>query len=90
MLFISLSLLRPEFLDILATRCVLPGRGDVWLPRLMTLYTVGGTPNVHYDIVRMRMDAGVPLRSLYVTRYTNIDEHIVVWLRENLETFECF
>ena len=56
----------------------------------MTLYTVGGTPNVHYDIVRMRMDAGVPLRSLYVTRYTNIDEHIVVWLRENLETFECF
>ena len=77
-----------ESVNILATRCTLAGRGDIWMPQLVTLHTVGGPWDVHCDLVRMRRDAGVPLRSLHVRRYTTFSKLDVKWLRENLETFE--
>jgi len=87
---LSLSYLPPNFLDILCTPCRLAGRGDIWLPRLATLYVSGTFGEQLRELVQKRRDAGVPLSSLYVEESCEVDKKDMVWLKENLKTFEYF
>lgn len=87
---ISLTHLSPLFLDILTTPCMVAGRGDIWLPRLATLYVSGTSGDVLREVVQKRMDAGVPLDSLYVEASCDLDEEDAEWLKENLKTLNFF
>ncbi|KAF8121820.1 hypothetical protein EV363DRAFT_1420935 [Boletus edulis] len=78
------------FFDIISTPCTLPGRGDIWLPRLATLYVQGATRIGLRKLVLQRKEAGVPLSSLYVDRDCELDDEDVDWLKENVNTFEFF
>ncbi|KAF8432690.1 hypothetical protein L210DRAFT_3413188, partial [Boletus edulis BED1] len=87
---LSLYFLDPYFLDIISTPCTLPGRGDIWLPRLATLYVYGAFGIALRRFVLQRKEAGVPLNSLYVNRDCGLDDEDVDWLKENVNTFEFF
>lgn len=87
---ISLSYLSPLFLDILSTPCMLAERGDAWLPRLTTLYVSGTSGDAVREVVQKRMDAGMPLASLYVEESCELDKEDVEWLKDNLKTFHFF
>lgn len=87
---ISLEDLPPRFLDILGTPCTLPGRSDVWLPRLTTLYVSGTTGKLLCNIVQKRKDAGVPLRSLYMEQACELLERDITWLRTHVKTVGFF
>lgn len=87
---VSLSYLDEQFLDLLCTSCTLAGRGDVWLPRLTTLYVSGTSGDVLRKVVDMRKGAGVPLASLYVEESCDLMDADVKWFKENLATFELF
>ncbi|KAF8431469.1 hypothetical protein L210DRAFT_3764232 [Boletus edulis BED1] len=81
----------PIFLDILSTPCTLPGRDDIWLPRLATLHLSGGSGIALRRLVLQRKVAGrVSLSSLYVNRAFRLDDEEVNWLKENVKTFEFF
>jgi len=88
LLHLLLSYLTSFFLDILCTPCKLAGRGDVWLPRLATLYISGTFREQLRELVQKRRDAGVPLSSLYVKESCELEKEDVVWLKQNLKTFE--
>ncbi|KAH0832320.1 hypothetical protein J3R83DRAFT_13332 [Lanmaoa asiatica] len=91
LLNISLSYLPQLFLDILCTTCMFPGRGDIWLPRLVTLEVSGTSGDALREVVRNRREAGVPLESLYVDKLScALDKEDGEWLKENLKTFEFF
>ncbi|KAF8123286.1 hypothetical protein EV363DRAFT_776856 [Boletus edulis] len=87
---LSLEYCDPYFLDIISTTCTLPGRGDIWLPRLATLYVYGAFWIALRKLVLQRKEAGVPLNSLYVDRDCGLDDEDVDWLKENVNTFEFF
>ncbi|KAG6379402.1 hypothetical protein JVT61DRAFT_11870 [Boletus reticuloceps] len=87
---LSLYYSDPFFLDIISTPCTLPGRGDIWLPRLATLYVYGAFGIALRKLVLQRKVAGVPLSSLYVDRGYGLDDEHVDWLKENVNTFEFF
>ncbi|KAF8432674.1 hypothetical protein L210DRAFT_3557552 [Boletus edulis BED1] len=80
---ISLYYSDPYFLDIISTPCTLPGRGDIWLPRLATLYVYGASGIALRRFVLQRKEAGVPLSSLYVDRGCGLDDEDVDWLKVN-------
>ncbi|KAF8432723.1 hypothetical protein L210DRAFT_3557703 [Boletus edulis BED1] len=90
---LSLSYLVPLFLDILSTPCTLPGRGNIWLPRLVRLY-LSGTPKQHgrplRELVSKRRELGAPLSSLFVTTACAVDDRDVEWFKENVKRFEVF
>ncbi|KAF8132839.1 hypothetical protein EV363DRAFT_1430813 [Boletus edulis] len=90
LLNLSLYFLDPYFLDIISTPCTLPGRGDIWLPRLTTLHVSGGSGIALRKLILQRKEAGVPLSSLYVDRDCELDDEDVDWLKVNVETFEFF
>ncbi|KAF8133312.1 hypothetical protein EV363DRAFT_1416343 [Boletus edulis] len=77
----------PFFFDIISTPCTLPGHGDIWLPRLATLYVYGASWTALRKLVLQRKEAGVPLSSLYVDRDCGLDDEDVDWLKENVNTF---
>ncbi|KAF8423720.1 hypothetical protein L210DRAFT_3490272 [Boletus edulis BED1] len=87
---LSLYYSDPYFLDIISTPCTLPGRGDIWLPRLVTLYVCKASGISLRKLVLQRKVAGVPLSSLYVDRFCELDDEDVDWLKENVSTFEFF
>lgn len=87
---ISLSYLPQMFLDILSAPCTLTGRGDVWLPRLATLYVSDTSGDALREVVQKRRDMGVPLDSLYVEESSDLEKEDVEWLEENLKTFNFF
>ena len=87
---ISLSYLSQQFLDLLGTSCTLAGRGDIWLPRLTTLYVSGTSGDVLRGVVNQRRNAGAPLQSLYVDESCDLDREDAEWLRQNMMTFELF
>ncbi|KAF8121760.1 hypothetical protein EV363DRAFT_1362210 [Boletus edulis] len=76
------------FFDIISTPCTLPGRGDIWLPRLATLYVQGASGIRLRKLILQRKEARVPLSSLYVDRHCELDDEDVDWLKENVNTFE--
>ncbi|KAF8441057.1 hypothetical protein L210DRAFT_3539010 [Boletus edulis BED1] len=78
----------PFFLNIISTPCTLPGHGDIWLPRLATLYVYGASWIALRNIVLQRKEAGVPLTSLYVDQECPLDAENVDWLKENVKTFK--
>ena len=63
---------------------------NTWLPRLVTLYVSGTCSDAICEVVRKRKEAGVPLNSLYVEASCDMEDGVVEWLRENLETFGFF
>ncbi|KAF8441102.1 hypothetical protein L210DRAFT_3479592 [Boletus edulis BED1] len=87
---LSLHYYDPFFLNIISTPCTLPGHGDIWLPRLVTLYVYGASGIALRRFVLQRKEAGVPLSSLYVDRYCELDDKDIDWLKENVSTFEFF
>ncbi|KAF8424448.1 hypothetical protein L210DRAFT_3568080 [Boletus edulis BED1] len=87
---ISLVFLDQLFLDILSTPCTLPERGDIWLPRLVTLRVSGAFVSTLRDLVSTRRELGVPLSSLYVEKRCYVLDEDAEWFKENLETFELF
>ncbi|KAI9464695.1 hypothetical protein HD554DRAFT_2026425 [Boletus coccyginus] len=80
------SHIHPVFLDILCTPCRLAGLGDTWLPRLVKLYVSGTFGERLCELVQERMDAGVPLSSLYVEEPCEVDKEDMKWLKRNLKT----
>lgn len=90
LLNVSFSSLPPLFLDILGTRCTLTGRGDVWLPRMGTLYVSGSSGRALREVVQKRRDVGVPLGALYVEKSSEVEYEDVKWLMENVETLKFF
>ncbi|KAF8440350.1 hypothetical protein L210DRAFT_3630518 [Boletus edulis BED1] len=76
------------FFDFISTPCTLPGRGDIWLPRLATLYVQGASGIRLRKLILQRKEARVPLSSLYVDRHCELDDEDVDWLKENVNTFE--
>ena len=56
----------------------------------MTLYVSGTSSDVLHEVVQRRMDAGVPLNSVYVEESCEVEDEDVEWLKENLKTFEFF
>ncbi|KAF8424455.1 hypothetical protein L210DRAFT_904383 [Boletus edulis BED1] len=85
---LSLYYFDPFFFDIISTPCTLPGHGDIWLPRLATLYVYGASGIGLRKLVLQRKVAGVPLSSLYVDRDCGLDDEDVDWLKENVNTFK--
>ncbi|KAF8432675.1 hypothetical protein L210DRAFT_1059319 [Boletus edulis BED1] len=86
---LSLSYLDPLFLDILSTPCMLPERGNIWLPRLATLYLSGTSGRALRELVSKRREVGVPLNSLFVEEAcTTVDDGDLEWFKENVKKFE--
>ncbi|KAF8133322.1 hypothetical protein EV363DRAFT_1325929 [Boletus edulis] len=85
---LSLHYYDPFFFDIISTPCTLPGRGDIWLPRLATVYVYGTSWIALRKLVLQSKEAGVPLTSLHVDRECGLDAENVDWLKENVKTFK--
>jgi hypothetical protein len=87
---LSLSYLPEVFVDLLCSPRIATGRHYIWLPRLVTLFVSGTSSDVLREIVERRIDAGVPLNSLYVEESCEVAAEDLEWLKENLKTFEFF
>ncbi|KAF8123287.1 hypothetical protein EV363DRAFT_1356783 [Boletus edulis] len=87
---LSLSYLDPLFLDILSTPCTLPERGNIWLPRLATLYLSGTSGRALRELVSKRREVSVPLSSLFVEEACDVDDGDLEWFKENVKSFEFF
>ncbi|KAG6379286.1 hypothetical protein JVT61DRAFT_11741 [Boletus reticuloceps] len=87
---LSLFYLDPLFLDILCTPCTLPGRGNIWLPRLVRLYLSGTSGCPLREFVSKRREVGAPLSSLSVEGACVVDDGDAGWFKENLKKFEVF